>query len=446
MFFVDEFFMNKIRKIRRVGKKVESITILPKKLNEEIDSLGLSDYLRDKSKVFVSVILRKSEYDNGFVYLSTSYITKHISSRYNLFINALLEQGIVEKTQFYSKKNNICFGYRVNLDYIDDANPVIVKTGLIKDFTDTFESDVYQMFKKDIKSLKIDVNKLERAVKEYIRTITYKNVLVNSQITDKVVFLKKNGDNYFLTLKRALEIAKEDNVDLIKDGRNYYFDDLESFLKKKRKVCFFSHMSCVKNLSKRILFAKRNETNTRLDTNITNTPSYLVDLIKEDNDLVEIDMKNSQMVFLADSVSGDEEDLKLFKTLSHSGELYTYIMDKLSLKSKYEAKLRTFEVLFSSEKHNSALTKEFFSLFPSLKTEINSLKKSMGYKNFAILLQKKEANLFIDGFYKKIKSEGMFCLTKHDSLIVKKEDLNVIMDMCCEEMNNLGFECSLNVS
>lgn len=438
--------MAKTRKIKRVERKIETLTLLPKKLNKEIDSLGLSNYLRDKAKVFVSVLLRKAEYDNGFVYLSTSYITKHISSRYNLFINALLEQGIVEKTHYYSIKNNICYGYRVNFEFLGDGAPVIVRTGYVKDSEDTLQCNVYEMFKKDIKSLRIDVGRLERAVGEYVRGITKESILVNNQVTDQIVFMKKHGETYFLSLERALEIAKEDGVDLIKDGRNFYFDDVECYLDKKKKVCFYSHMSSIKNLHKRILFAKRNTTNTRLDSNITNMPSYLVDLIKKDNDLVEIDMNNSQMVFLADCINSDKEDLKLFKTLSHSGELYPYILRELGLKSKLDAKLRTFEVLFSSEKHNSTQTKEFFSLFPSLKEEINEMKRNMGHKNFAILLQKKEAELFIDGFYTKIKKKKMFCLTKHDSLIVKKSDLSVVMDLCCEEMTKRGFECTLKVS
>jgi L-rhamnose mutarotase len=83
-------------------------------------------------------------------------------------------------------------------------------------------------------------------------------------------------------------------------------------------------------------------------------------------------------------------------------------------------------ILFSSN-YNSKGKKEFKSLFPEVHEWLHAYKKEHGYKNISITLQKMESKLFIDKIYITLKKRGVFCLTKHDSLIIRHNDLGKIM-------------------
>jgi hypothetical protein len=127
------------------------------------------------------------------------------------------------------------------------------------------------------------------------------------------------------------------------------------------------------------LDAKRNKTNNRLDTNLTNMASILVDEICLQNDLVQIDLSNSQFVLLTNLLQShlSSSDYKLFKELSVSGKLYSYIASSLSLKSAKNGKSLMFEVMFSSRRNNSAYKKKIKELFPSVVGWIDDYKKAL---------------------------------------------------------------------
>lgn len=63
---------------------------------------------------------------------------------------------------------------------------------------------------------------------------------------------------------------------------------------------------------------------------------------------------------------------------------------------------------------------------------------------FSIELQKRESELIIDHIYPRIKSEGIFCLTRHDSLLVRRDEFVValrVLKECCTERD---FKCTVN--
>jgi hypothetical protein len=96
------------------------------------------------------------------------------------------------------------------------------------------------------------------------------------------------------------------------------------------------------------------------------------------------------------------------------------------LETRDDAKLLLITILFSSN-YNPRGKKEFNSLFPQVHAWIKKFKRENGYKNFSVTLQKMEADLFIDQIYVSLKKRGVFCLTKHDSLIIRHNDLGKIM-------------------
>jgi len=135
----------------------------------------------------------------------------------------------------------------------------------------------------------------------------------------------------------------------------------------------------------------------------------------------------------------DTPDNTLFRWLSYNGELYSYVKDKLKLKSLKESKLLMFSLLFSSEKNTTTEKKILKSLFPSVIDWVDRFKKENGYKKFSVELQNIESNLFIDVLLFKIKKKKFFCITKHDSLIIRRNDYQSMMDIVTQISNEIGF-------
>jgi hypothetical protein len=175
--------------------------------------------------------------------------------------------------------------------------------------------------------------------------------------------------------------------------------------------------------------------------------SILVDAICLQNDLIQIDLSNSQFVLLTNLLKShlNASDYKLFKQLSVSGKLYNYIASNLSLRSAKNGKSLMFEVMFSSRRNNSAYKKKIKELFPSVVGWIDDYKETHGDNQFSIMLQRIESDLFIDNILKRVKKLKYFCLTKHDSLIIKRSDYEAILNIVKEEFNMIGLEYTLKI-
>ena len=74
---------------------------------------------------------------------------------------------------------------------------------------------------------------------------------------------------------------------------------------------------------------------------------------------------------------------------------------------------------------------------------VDEFKEKYGDNQFAIMLQKKEAEIFIDNLYVMIREEDIFCLTKHDSLIVKAEDEYKVRNIIEEYFKEINFKAVL---
>ena len=73
----------------------------------------------------------------------------------------------------------------------------------------------------------------------------------------------------------------------------------------------------------------------------------------------------------------------------------------------------------------------------------HEFKEKYGDNQFAIMLQKKEAEIFIDNLYVMIREEDIFCLTKHDSLIVKSCDEFKVRNIIEEYFKNVEFKATI---
>lgn len=115
-------------------------------------------------------------------------------------------------------------------------------------------------------------------------------------------------------------------------------------------------------------------------------------------------------------------------------DFYAQIASDLQLNSREKAK-KLFMLWANSE--NKATYTELRQLFPVAGSFIEYL-KSNNYKDSPAFLQRHEAYVWIDNLLDKIPVE--FAIPVHDSLIVKKEDLKVVLDYCQSKYPQIQFE------
>ncbi len=242
---------------------------------------------------------------------------------------------------------------------------------------------------------------------------------------------------------------------------------------------------------KRFRYFKRNNTNNRLDTNLTNLKKELRQFIV--GDYVSIDLKNSQPFFLSIlaeitfQIINQKDNIKhpplctqigikdviqffgiqCFKSLSKSrqnrdfsnfatlwsfkeavlsGKFYDDFLQKFDGNlTRDEIKKIVFEVLFSKNevyygfKRFTPFEKEkqiFASVYPEVHEIIETLKKKDNSK-LAIFLQRIESRIFIDVIAKELVTVGIVPLTVHDSVIVptqlKDEAMAIIRQVFTRE-------------
>lgn len=444
--------------------KTTSYISLPYEMVEDIKSLNLSKQYEAYAFKFIGLIMRNNWMDDKDIFdytdkLSSAYIKETFNGeQYTKWLFPLLESGVIERDELYyfGDESKVLF-YKLNNKYfinssfilIDDNNDKPLQTLGYSDITTVNSKDIQYInwFKNDMLDLQINQDKLNKIVNDKITSIKHEDFLINEDIVERQIPMISNGKVFYMTRENAIAKAKEQNKSLIKDGKRYVINTLEDHMTKKKISVMVSYTNAIEKLVNKEFRASRNVTNNRLDTNITNLCSDLTDAICEDNNLVQIDLKNAQFALLSHILTGklDTPDFSLFKSLSISGELYDYIKDNLSLESRKQGKIAMFEILFSSRNNNTPNKAKLKELFPSVIKWIDDYKKQNGDEAFSIMLQKTESKIFIDGLLTKIKKQKMFCLTKHDSVIVREENKDKVITLIELEFGKINLEYKLDI-
>lgn len=459
------------------------MTSLPVQMIQDIQALGLSKANYNSAIRFVDLLKSKSfrnykVYDSG-VQLPNTYLGKVFSNHLYEWLTPLKDSGVVQLltdeqgNELYSKTKHIPKTYNLNSTYFTyTSSTYSLNTYKSPAFEESEQYQGFQSYKElvseDLKNLTFNFKKLREIASQKINSITVDSYKTGTSITQEffqVTIKKKKQYTYWMTKDNALRIAAEENLTLIQDQKKFWLANLEEFVTMKKNVFTDAYMGSIDKIEKGYWYADRNCTNNRLDSNITNLCSDLTKEIIESNNLVQFDLANSQFAILSHILKQKEEiatkeDFLKFKELSETGELYEYIQEVLSLdieenkkKSMSEedikkaqrkkAKIMLFELLFSSEKNKSENKKKIAHLFPSVVKWIDDYKKLNGYENFAVMLQLEESRIFIDDIYHSLKEKEMFCLTKHDSIIVRKEDEEEVETFLKEYFDSINFIAKL---
>jgi hypothetical protein len=258
-----------------------------------------------------------------------------------------------------------------------------------------------------------------------------------------------NNFSYYTTKEKAIEWAKKNKASLIQDGRFFYIDNVNDFLMQKVDSTVNNYKWQIARLRNGLFYAKRNDTNWRVDHNLTCTGKNFMEVIKGENDLVEIDIKNSQFAihayWMKEKGLCEHEDVRRYYDMCKNGVLYDEMGKALGIK-RDAAKQLMFEMVFSHRKFNTSTKKQFRINFPNVIAHIDGFKKEKKNSSlFSVELQQLESEIVIDNLYPNIKELGIFCITKHDSLIIRKQDEETVLNVIKGYASHIEFECVLNI-
>lgn len=187
---------------------------------------------------------------------------------------------------------------------------------------------------------------------------------------------------------------------------------------------------------------KRDNFSRRLHTNITGNigEGYSYKDLLSGGDYWTIDAKTCQprLLWLYLQEIG-LQDKNLNYIFENNIDFYDFIIEKIeALENRDDAK-ELFVSWINGNGYMDAEKAIIKDIFPQTNYFMRNFKKR-DYKNICRLLQYREATIFIDDILNNIPLD--FALTVHDSIIVKKEDVEKAYDWITERHPKIKFEAS----
>lgn len=460
-----------------MSEKTTITTVLPLRLKQAIDDLPLSRIMKEKCVRLCDLMLSRQVQEGSgsseHVPLPQNYLKKVFKDGTLKYVYAMKEAGILEvlaltrdgrRVESYSNRGGkgLSKRYRIREDLLpgeqvavmyrlrsDVASPVIKIGGQWRD---------KELVCSDLASLKVDEGKMRRAIERRLAGIKGRlrtdTEIQRSHFEVHDVFTDFRGPN---SLEVAIRNAHALGGQVIQDGPKFTIDRLDHYLDAKRRTVRQACERSLALLQNKVFRAHRNATNDRLDHNLTFMPGEMIEVLKEDNCLLELDLKNSQFAILAWLMGNDAgliqtNDFRRFAELVANGKLYEFVQGSFGLSTRDEAKEMMMELAFSSHRNNSPCKKMLSGLFPTVVGYIDAFKKQAcmesgveGDGAFAVWLQRTEADLFIDKIYAALKERDIWALTRHDSLLIRSNDLLLVKELVAKCLSPIGFRYTISV-
>jgi hypothetical protein len=322
---------------------------------------------KDALLYFTYQILKRNT--NKDVYLSSQVLKKTFGDRaYKTLINQLVELGIVEVLTNYREKEYPYNTYKILL-------PHSKKDLIDHEITDT----------KLIKRVEYIIENKFDMLPPYIKQVLFN--LESLVLTDELRSeLKKDGihleDEIFFTNNNVFK----PRISKSKSGRVHH--TLTNLNKKYRKKLSSTH-----------------------------------------GNLVEIDAKNAQLIFLSQLCLHDS----IFNEDVFGGVFYEKLSMKMgvdiSIKSvRDDFKCKFFKTILCNENKaviaNNKFTNAFCSLYPIMFNYLITLNQD---STKATMLQELEAEFFITNILKDIIELKLFAIPVHDAMIILEKDIEAVM-------------------
>ena len=456
-----------------------------------------------------------------YIAIPVTYFRKTFGSHFQAIRDRLISSGILESTKTYLRPQRsnegviegFCYGFRISQKYLDSEMA-------------SFKS----------KNPKKRTCELTLRTKAHLRELSIPDidfsVLTDSYLMRRYEFhdrmpyvapvkITKDGSQYERALTPLDEIG-EDELLYSKAGKFYLVPgSMNDFISLKRICVKTSWGMSAELLNNRRPYAHRNETNMRLDSNITNMPSVLLNQVWWNKQrIVEIDLCNSQILILSTILSyciknyfnnkkiiykkwGVVDKKIIYKKSKKNTQphptphpppymLLTFLhleQEGHDLKSSFTRELRqiltnsetgvffdkkniydknrenfkkgVFRVLFGDPKYRGIEVKNLEKQYPNLVLFTRELKNIFiqefkregsvdyrrdGSRQLALILQKFESKVFIDIILKNLYDKNIKALSKHDSIVCRESDVDLVRSIMSEELSNIfsGYKIKTN--
>lgn len=423
---------------------------IPALIKEELDKI---EYPRkDNLYTILDLIHRKEVYYKndkqkiyGFTEIPKAQFKELLPSSDNLLddIEFLIDNGFILRNDFYtigkkSKSYKICSEYLGKLTAVVITNKNINKR-ILNQILKAREAKAKRLeFAQTeyFQSFKIDVEGAMSAIQKHtIKELTQLGMDVGIVITnaDAVSILENSRES----LPQRLIFVNSNKV-------QQYHNILHRFMLYNIRI---------NTINDGFLFFKRNETNGRLDSNLTSLPSFLRPFIISRERLMYLDIKNSQPFFLYTLLKNKPEiafeELNRYAELVINGTLYEYLMKEyFQFKGRElgrkQVKLMLCRIFYSRDTSFTEYKEFFGKLFPTIMQFIRdtNLKE---HKTLAIQLQTMESFTVLDKVMVALQARGINPYTIHDGFVCKESEAEAIKYVFYEEVNELyGIAPSLH--
>ena len=344
--------------------------------------------------------------------LAKVYLQQVLGDKHYRYINILGDAGIIDCDNIYHTGKALCYRFNKGINFNDEYKTVTFSYKskvTLSDYTSNRQHR--QHFIKLVQNLNIPFDKLYAKKDEILKNLSIDDYSLDYDIIwDEprlVTIIDENGEFEVKRFNKdaGIDYATQLGLSVIEDKTKLRIMDTDTFIENKKHFVNSFYTNCIESLKdESSLYAKRNRTNNRLDTNFTQLATSLLDIIYEENGIVEVDAMNSQPALLAHKLDLEllkGEDVEQFKTIAYNGSFYEFIAEQIGVDRK-RAKIMMFEVLFSGSRCNSKNKKMFRELFPTVWEYISDFKNLYGKEQFAIMLQKVESSIFITTIYTQL--------------------------------------------
>lgn len=393
-----------------VLSKKDILQFLPTSLEKLISNREIISYKekRLKSNFLIDIIhnlmlkyyntIKNGVGDTEFN-LSSIILREKYGANYNYYFNFLIENGIIRLSSNY----------------------------LVGKKTKTYGLTEYTL-KSEIKRFKNTDKKLVRKWRDNILGIQTKENINN--------YIEPDIKNRLVNDLFSISI----DMDLSKTYLERYVEENDIYQK---------NMFSVESINEGNIFFNFDDYG-RMHSNFTILKSIIRKkcLLIDGEPIVEIDIKNSQPIFLMILIQQnlnlikDKEEFNFFKRSVINGSLYKYFMDECDISDKKVVKELIYKVLFGRNGRD-AENLIFKKLFPSIYSFIKLYKRNNGdYRTLAYYLQRSESALLFNNIVKRVYTEYNYIklFTIHDSICFNQKWFYIIKPLFDEEMNKLFDE------
>lgn len=362
--------------------------------------------------------------------LTTKYFKENFDEKQNHFLNLIMyrrENG--GYATLYSKLLKKFYGDF----YLHKVINPLVGAGIIT-------INHHYIVDEESKKYKI-IHTEDRVTEQLTLSDNFATKLKNAQKT------RKNNSGIVAKMAESVRNVKFDRVAAKKYIKDNYFDDIEQYN---------SLMISVDNMTKENRYCHQNDTNFRVDTNFTNLKSDLLQFVKFEEEMVQLDISNSQpllMLHILHQQNPHDEEIKYLFDQAQKGNFYEIFSDILGITRQQFKEEYAFKMLYGFL-NDAKLNQKFPKFFEAIRkyksnkhcpflTELSEEKK--GNARFAINMQRKESEIWIDNIMPKVYNQTTNVIGKHDCVIVPVSQKEEIEKIILEEYQKNGITPKLKI-